>query len=316
LTQIITMTPNPAIDVSTLIGKIAPFTKLRCAAPRHDPGGGGINVARVVKRLGGDVAALYPAGGTAGDLLRRLMDREGVRSFAISALDETRQDFTVFEESTNHQYRFVMPGAPLSEREWQECLSRLTSAEPRPDFVVASGSLSPGMPNDFFGRVGRIAKELGAKTVVDTSGPPLKAALEEGCYLIKPNLREFQELTGVHSADEVALIGAGRSLIDRGFVEIIALSLGPRGALLIARECTLRADSLPIRPVSVVGAGDSFLGAIVWSLARDDGLAVALKFGVSAGSAALLNAGTELCQLEDVQRLAPQVIVRLAEAEA
>jgi 6-phosphofructokinase 2 len=312
LTQIITVTPNPAIDVSTSVGKIAPYTKLRCAPARQDPGGGGINVARVVKRLGGEAAAIYPAGGATGQLLRRLMDREEVRSLAIPASEETREDFTVFEETTNQQYRFVLPGAPLSEQEWQECLRVLACTEPRPSFVVASGSLPAGVPEDFFGRVARVAKEIGAKVIVDTSGAPLKAALTEGVYLIKPNLREFQELTGTSSTDDVALIEAGRNLIDRGVVECVALSLGPYGALLITRDLALRADGLPIRPASVVGAGDSFVGAMVWSLARDHSLDAALRYGIAAGSAALLNPGTELCQSEDVKRLAPQVIIRPA----
>ena len=303
---------NPAIDVSTSVGKIAPFTKLRCAPARQDPGGGGINVARVVRRLGGDAAAIYTAGGATGQLLRRLMDREGVQSLAIPTSEETREDFTVFEETTKQQYRFVLPGAPLSEQEWQECLRVLACTEPRPKFVVASGSLPPGVPEDFFGRVARVAKEMSAKVVVDTSGPPLKAALKEGVYLIKPNLREFQELTGTRSADDVELVEAGRSLIDQGLVEFIALTLGPHGALFIARDQALRADGLPIKPASVVGAGDSFVGAMVWSLAHDNGLDAALRYGVAAGSAALLNPGTELCQSEDVRRLAPQVIVRPA----
>lgn len=312
MTQIITVTPNPAIDVSTSVGKMAPFAKLRCAPPRHDPGGGGINVARVVKRLGGEVAAIYPAGGATGQRLCRLMEREAVQSLAIPAAEETREDFTVFEETTKQQYRFVLPGAPLSEREWQECLRVLAGSKPRPRFVVASGSLPPGVPEDFFGRVARVAKTMGAKLIVDTSGPPLKAALQEGAYLIKPNLREFRELTGISSADDGALIDAGRDLIARGQVELIALSLGPRGALLIARDRALRAEGLPIKPASVVGAGDSFVGAMAWSLAHDTNLDAALRYGVAAGSAALLNPGTELCQSEDVRRLAPQVTIRPA----
>lgn len=310
MTQIITVTPNPAIDVSTSIGKIAPFTKLRCASPRCDPGVGGINVARVVTRLGGTVVAIYPAGGAIGERLRRLMDREGVNSLPIPVNAETREDFTIVEEASNQQYRFVMPGAPLSESEWQECVRQLASVKRSPNFVVASGSLPPGVPEDFYGRVARVAKAMGAKVVVDASGASLKAALTEGVYLIKPNLHEFLELTGVQTDDPGSLIDAGRVLIARGTVKLIALSLGPRGALLISGESVLHAEGLPIQPASVVGAGDSFVGALTFSLARGDDLAAALRLGVAAGSAALLSPGTDLCRFEDVQCLAPQVIVR------
>jgi 6-phosphofructokinase 2 len=310
LTQIMTITPNPAIDVSTSTGKMAPFTKLRCAAPRHDPGGGGINVARVITRLGGDVAALYPAGGATGKLLRRLMDREGVRSLAIPTSEETRQDFTVFEDATQQQYRFVLPGAELAEREWLECLNVLVSATPRPTFIVASGSLPPGVPEDFFARVAQAAKRIGAKVILDTSGPPLRAALEEGVHLIKPNLGEFKGLAGVTAIDDATLIEAGRGLIARNHVALVALTMGPQGALLISADKAVRADGLPIEPASVVGAGDSFLGAMVWSLTRNDDLSRALRYGVAAGSAALLRPGTDLCRPEDVERLAPSVVLQ------
>jgi 6-phosphofructokinase 2 len=228
----------------------------------------------------------------------------------MPTMEETREDFTIFEEATRQQYRFVLPGARLREEEWQECLDELASLDPKPNFIVASGSLPPGVPEDFFGRVASVAKASGAKVVVDTSGPPLKAALLDGVYLIKPNLREFRELTGARSSDDQALIEAGRSLIAQGFLKLIALTLGSEGALLISEHRALRANGLPIRPASVVGAGDSFLAAMVFCLAKQDSLEIALKYGVAAGSAALLNPGTELCRSEDVQRLVEQVCLR------
>lgn len=287
---------------------MAPFTKLRCAPPLRHPGGGGINVARVIRRFGGDVTAIYPVGGATGALLRRLMEQEGVPSLTIPAFEETRQDFTVFEEATKQQFRFVPPGAHLDEAEWQACLAALERVDP-PQFIVASGSLPPGMPEDFFGRVANIARAMGAKAVVDTSGPPLALALKAGCYLVKPNLREFLELTGLGSTDEAALVAAGRDLIRQGCVEFIALTLGPRGALLIAGEGVLRAEPLTVELASVVGAGDSFLGAMVWSLARERDLDKALRYAASAGAAALLSPGTELCLPEDVLRLLAQTVV-------
>jgi 6-phosphofructokinase 2 len=134
--------------------------------------------------------------------------------------------------------------------------------------------------------------------------------LNAGLYLIKPNLREFRALAGIRSTDEPVLIEAGRRLIDQGLVQCVALTLGRDGALLIGADWAFRADGLPIKPASVVGAGDSFLGAMIWSLANGDRLDAALRYGVAAGSAALLNPGTELCRHEDVARLVPQVTVR------
>jgi len=308
MTEIVTLTINPAIDVSTSVTKLAPFTKMRCAPAHRDPGGGGINVARVLKRLGIDAIAIYPAGGATGQLLADLVEREGVRSIVIPTLNDTREDITIFDETTREQFRFVFPGAPLSDLEWQACLGALARVDPPPAFVVASGSLPAGVPPDFYGRVVQAAKAH-SKVIVETAGPFLMAALEAGVYLIKPNLREFQELAGITATDEAALVEAGRRLLVRYPIEVIALSVGPDGAILITRDLALRANGLPIEPISVSGAGDSFLGAMVWSLVNSDSVAVALRFGVAGGSAALLNPGTELCRPEDIHRLASQIVI-------
>ena len=307
-TQIVTLTINPAVDVSTSVKQMVPFTKMRCAQAHRDPGGGGINVARVLKRLGIESTAIYPAGGATGQLLATLIKREGVRSIVTPALNDTREDITIFDETTREQFRLVFPGAPLSDIEWRECLGSIARIKPQPAFVIASGSLPAGAPHDFFGRVAEASKAH-SKTIVDTSGPFLKAALEAGVYLIKPNLREFWELAGIAGSDEATLIEAGRRLFDRYRIEVIAISMGQDGALLLTRDMALRANGLPIEPISVSGAGDSFLGAMVWSLANNSSLEMALRYGVAAGSAALLNSGTELCRAEDVHRLASEVIV-------
>ncbi len=306
---IVTLTINPAVDAATSVKKMAPFTKMRCAPARRDPGGGGINVARVLGRLGIDASAIYPAGGATGQRLGALVEREGVNGVLIPARNETREDLTVFDETAREQFRFVFPGAPLDESEWRECLAAVARIEPRPAFVIASGSLPAGVPDDFYGK---LAQACGApsKVIVDTSGRFLKAALEHGIYLIKPNLHEFQELAGITASDDASLIAAGRRLIGRGRVEVIALSMGPDGALLITQDLALRANGLPIEPVSVSGAGDSFLAAMVWSLSSNGDLETALRYGIAGGSAALLSPGTDLCRPADMHRLVADVMVR------
>jgi 6-phosphofructokinase 2 len=306
--QIVTLTINPAVDVSTSVARMVPFTKMRCVQAHRDPGGGGINVARVLKRLGVEATAVYPAGGATGQLLANLIEREGVRSVVIPTLNDTREDITIFDETTREQFRLIFPGALLSDIEWQECLGSIARITPQPAFVIASGSVPAGVPHDFFGRVAQASKAP-SKIIVDTSGPFLKAALEAGVYLVKPNLREFQELAELAATDDASLVDAGRGLIDRYRIEVIALSMGSDGALLVTRDMALRANGLPIDPISVSGAGDSFLGAMVWSLVKGNSLEIALRYGVAGGSAALLNPGTELCRPDDVHRLASQVIV-------
>jgi 6-phosphofructokinase 2 len=312
MTEIVTITPNPAVDVSTSVDRIVPIAKLRGIGQRRDPGGGGINVARVVKRLGGDATALYPVGGLTGDLLRQLLDQEGVTSLTFPIAGETRQDFFVSEISTGQPYRFILPGPPLAESEWQKCLSMLSALEPFPRFVVASGSLPGGVPDDFYARVARIAKQRGAKMILDTSGPALVAAVAEGVELVKPNLREMRELVGREPSDAAEWEAAARTLAESGKAAIVALTMGHLGAALVTRDRVLLAEPLAITPVSAVGAGDSFLGALVCGLASGAALEDCFRRAVAAGAAALLNPGTGLCRPHDVQRLAEQVVLSTA----
>ena len=260
MTDIVALSMNPSIDISTSVERVMPIRKLRCSAAQRDPGGGGINVARVVRRFGADVSAVYPSGGATGQLLRRLIDQEGIQSLAIQVSEETREDFTVLETETGNQFRFVLPGPLLAEREWRECLEMLASFKGRSKFVVASGSLPPGVPEDFYGRVAHIAKDMGAKVILDTSGPPLDAALTEGVYLVKPNLHELSDLVHSPLKSQDAWVEACRSLVRAGRAEMVALTLGNQGALLVTRDQAWRAQALPIKPVSAVGAG-----AVSWA---------------------------------------------------
>jgi 6-phosphofructokinase 2 len=304
---IVTFTLNPAIDVSAAVARAVPRRKLRCTSMRRDPGGGGINVARVVARLGSDVQAIYPVGGAIGGLLRRLVGEQTVASHTIALSQDTRESLTVTEEETGEQFRFVLPGPELTSDECGQCLAAVAQIHPAPTFFVASGSMPTGVPNDFLARTARAAKALGAKVVVDTSGPPLAAALREGVFLVKPNLRELQELVGSPLKEREQQLAAARSLIEKRAVQTVALTLGHLGALLVTQRQEFYAPALPITPVSVVGAGDSFLGAMVWSLHAAQSIEEAFRHAVAAGSAALLSAGTGLCKAEDMRRLYPQV---------
>ena len=307
MADIVTLTPNPAIDLSTAIDRVLPTIKLRCTAAKRDPGGGGINVARVIKRLGGDVEALFPIGGFTGQLLRRLVSDEGIPHRVVEVEAETREDFSVTEQSTGQQFRFLLPGLALRAGEWQACLDLLAASTPAPKFVVASGSLPPGVPADFYARAAAIAKGVGAKFVLDTSGAPLAEALKHGVYLIKPNLREMREFAGEPFIGQRDWIAAAHRLIDAAKVEVVAMSLGHLGALVVTRERALRAHAVPIKPLSSVGAGDSFLAAMVFGLATGKSMPDAFQLGVAAGTAALVHAGTELSQPADVEKFYSQV---------
>jgi 6-phosphofructokinase 2 len=305
LPQFLTLTPNPALDLSTAVDRVAPTHKLRCAAPVLHPGGGGINVARVLARLGAEVLALFPAGGVTGRRLGELLQAEGVAAEALPIVGETRESFAVHESTSGLDYRFVLPGPELTQAEWQACLDRAVALARGARLVVASGSLPPGMPQDFLARLARLLAAQGVPLAVDSSGAPLAEALAAGVELVKPSLRELQELAGQELPDLPARKAACQALVRSGQARVVALSLGEQGALLVREDGAWQAPALPVPVASTIGAGDSFLAGLVH--AWDAGPEAALREAMAASAAALLSLGTALCRAEDVARLRTQV---------
>lgn len=312
--RVLCLTMNPAVDLATETERVVPTHKLRCGDTLHDAGGGGVNVARVLTRLGGHCTAVCPTGGSSGQWLQKRMREEGLDSVFLPIAEETRVSFTVHEHSTGAEFRFVMPGPCLSEAEWQHCLQWLEALQPFPDLLVASGSLPPGVPADFYARLARLCRDKGARLVLDTSGPALAAALAEGVFLFKPNLKELAELSGQSLESAEQWQTAARQLVLDGKADVVALTLGHLGALLVTRDAMWSAPPLDVPVASAVGAGDSFVGAMVWGLQRGLPLEEAFAWGIAAGTATLLSAGTALCRPEDVRQL--QAKVRLTRIEA
>jgi 6-phosphofructokinase 2 len=300
--QIITLTMNPALDIATATEAVMPTVKLRCDEPRYDPGGGGINVARAVRLLGGGALAVFPVGGLSGEILCRLLNDEGVSHDAVPIAGPTRESLAVVERQSGKQYRFLLPGPALGDHDRRRCLDELASHLPGAEYLVASGSLPPGVPADCYAAVGALARRHGVRFVLDTSGPALAAAGAD-IYLLKTSLREFEELTGHRLPTVVDEDRAAREVITGGRAQILVVSLGERGALLATATDMHRLAAIKVEAVGSVGAGDSMVAGMVLSLARGWTLIEAVKFGMAAGAAALLRPGTELCRREDTERL-------------
>lgn len=309
MAAIVTVTLNPALDISTTVERLEDAHKLRCEAPVVHPGGGGVNVARVLHRLGADVLAVYTVGGATGERLSRLVVAEGVPSLYLPIAGETRESFSVRETSTGREYRFVLPGPTLTDAEWQACLERVSALPGPPTCLVASGGLPPGVPADFYARLAREARGRGMRLALDTAGAPLAEALREGVWVVKPSLRELGELVGRPLSTPQARRQAALAIVDSGQAEAVALSLGPEGALLATAEGVLQARALDVPVLGTVGAGDSFFAGLVWARAQGLGWPEALRTAVAAGSAALGEPGTALARREAIERLRPLVTV-------
>lgn len=310
MTDIVTLTMNPALDLATEVERLEAAHKMRCDHPIWHPGGGGINVARVLHRLGLDVMAMFPVGGSTGQRVCRLLAQEGVRSLCLPIEKETRESFHVTERASGREYRFVLPGPTLSESDWRQVLDRLQGLQPRPGCLVASGSLPPGVPDDFLGQLVRWAREAGVQVALDSSGEPLRLALAKGVWLVKPSLRELQELTGLPLDGLSQQVAAARELVTRGQAQLVALSLGGDGAVLVSAEGAWQAPSLKVQVAGTVGAGDSFLAGMLASLRRGEAPALALRHAMAAAASALTTAGTTLSQPEQIEALQQQVQVR------
>ena len=306
--RFVTFTPNPALDVSTRVDRLVDAHKMRCEAPQLHPGGGGINVARVLHRLGGEVLAIYPGGGSTGERLHGLLAHEGVLDLRLPIAAETRESFTVTESSSGREYRFVLPGPTLQPHEWAACLRSLRQWSPA--WIVSSGSLPPGVPDDAHAQIAREALALGSRMVVDSSGAALAAALAQGVWLVKPSLRELAEQVGTPLTTPALQRQAARQLIEQGQAQMVALSLGSAGAMLVTADQCLQAKALSVPVAGSVGAGDSFLAGLVWALDAGVDLHQALATAMAAGAAAVMAAGTGLCQPQDVARLRQQVQIQ------
>lgn len=305
--KIVTLTVNPTIDKSTSVDTVASEIKMRCDVPKFDPGGGGINVSRAVKKLGGESTAIYTAGGGTGAMLTDLLQAENIVTIPIEIADLTRENLTVYENGTGLQFRFGMPGPKLSEHEWQRCLDVVFAEEA--DYIVASGSLTPDIPIDFYQQLAQRAKNTTSRVIVDTSGKALEACAKAGVFLLKPNLHELEILSGQKFTSETRQIEIAQELIRDGMAEVFVISMGSSGALFISADeaVKMRPPVVPIQ--SKVGAGDSMVGGIVWALAEGHSLHNAVRYGIAAGSAAVMTAGTELCRKADVLDIYQRVAI-------
>ena len=299
--DIITLTVNPALDKSARFSGLVPEQKIRCELPRYDAGGGGINVSKAIARLGGNSLSIFTSGGSPGEKLEELIRQEGIESIAIATQNWTRENFIAFETITRAQYRFGFPGTALSETEIATIAQ--TIKELKTKYLVLSGSLNQGLPTDFYQQIAEIAKVSGAKVIVDTSGEALKKVLETGVYLIKPNIGELAKLIGVERLELNEVELAAKKLIEKGSAEIVVVSLGAEGAVLVTKDQTEFVKAPKVEKKSTVGAGDSMVGAMVWALSQNKPMKEVIQWGVSCGSAATTNEGTQLFKLEEAKRL-------------
>ncbi len=307
--RVVTVTMNPALDISTTAPVVRATEKVRCTAPRRDPGGGGLNVARVLHSLGEDATAVFPSGGHCGRAIADLLRSEQVWFSPEPISASTRESFTVDDISTGRQYRFVLPGPTLTDAEVESCLARVREFATGSRFVVVSGSLPPGVDPDFCQRLADLLADTEALLVVDTSGSALRA-LQRRVYLVKPSIRELREWVDRPLETRAEQAAAARDIVEQGVSEVVVVSLGSDGALVVTADICEYVPSVDVAVISGVGAGDSMVAGIVYSLVHNRSLVEAVQFGVAAGAAMLQTPGTAPCRGADVEEYFDVIVER------
>lgn len=301
--MIATVTLNPAIDKSTATDKIQPEKKIRCSSLLVEAGGGGINVSKAIRKLGGESIALFTAGGRNGALLKTLLDQLSIPCITIPVDGETRENFSVAESSTNAQYRFVMPGASMNSDQIKQCLFELEQLPTNVNLLVVSGSMPAGVPDSLLGDIAAVARKKDLKLIMDSSGTALSTALDVGVYLVKPNLAELSQWVGKEELQLHEVEDAAQQLVKENKAKVVVVSLGPAGALLVSDGLVKRVQAPTVKKKSTIGAGDSMVAGMAWMLEQQKSLDEVVMFGVACGTAATMNAGTALFETQDVYRL-------------
>lgn len=300
--SILTITFNPCVDKSSSVDTLLPDKKLRCAAFKNEAGGGGINVARAIKKLGGNALAVYLAGGYTGIVLQNLLKAEAIETEVIDTGIETRENIMIVDKATNLQYRFITPGNPVKEIHWKKCFACVEQINPI-EYIVVSGSMQAGFPKDIFESIAVIAKQKKAKLILDIPAEALSAYTIKDIFILKPNLNELSMLAGKEELHGDEIITAARTAISKNVCELMIVSMGAAGAMLVTKDTAKQFMAPIVKRKSTVGAGDSMVAGIVMYLSAGKNIKEAVRYGIACGTAATLNEGTQLCKAEDAATL-------------
>jgi 6-phosphofructokinase 2 len=312
MSEILTVTLNPALDVTTEVEALRPDQKLRCSAPRLDPGGGGANVSRALAKLGRRSRAFVAVGGAFGQAYRMLLEGEGLDVAWFESEGETRESLAVHDRQAGRQYRFVMPGARWSEDGCRRSLEALEDLMTPDGLVVLSGSLPPGVPEDYALRLAEAAARSGARLVVDTSGPALTrtARSEAGVHLLRMDRHEAAELMEVEEVGEAEALELSRDIVERGAAEIAVVTIGAAGAVGATADGAWRVQPPKREIVSSTGAGDSFVAGLCHGLVGERAFPEALRLAMAAASSAVTTPATELLTREGTEAALEEVQLR------
>lgn len=307
--SVVTVTLNPSIDKTITIEKLVPYGLNRVVRSRTDPGGKGINVARVLKNFGVDVTVTGLIAGRQGEALLGALQSASIRADFLEIPGETRTNLKIFDESANKTTEINETGFEVSPQDLTGFRQKFKNFLKEAAIVVLSGSLPPGVPPDFYADCIDAANAAGVKALLDADGDALKKGIRSIPYAVKPNLHELELLSGRTFSGKKEVAEAARSLIRSG-IEIVIVSMGAEGAVVAGRGEAYGVDSWDIPVKSATGAGDSMVAALASSILNHSTLAEIAKITTAAGTVTASKEGTQICLLEEVTQSLGNVTVR------
>jgi 1-phosphofructokinase family hexose kinase len=306
--MILTVTVNPALDYTVRVDALEIGKRAKYRDPSIDPAGKGINVARMVRRLGGETLALGFAAGPTGDLLRQRLDAEGVPHDLIPAAGLTRINVTLLTGPEGSATHLHGAGSPVAPDDLKRLLDRASDHLARARVLVFSGSLPPGVsPEAIAGLIGQ-AKARRVETIVDAESDMLAAAIRAGADLVKPNGLEAGEFLGREVAGVDAAVAAAREIRARG-VATVVITLRGDGAVAVDGAGAWLARPPKDEVVRAIGAGDSFAAGLALAMSQGWGLPEAMRLAAASGAATARHSGTGLGSRDEVEKIRSRVEV-------
>jgi len=304
--MIATVTLNPAVDKTMHVSRFVVGKTNRGLVVQVDPGGKGINVAKVLKQLGCAVTATGFLAGNNGRYIAESLTAKEILTDFVYLPGETRINLKIIDPDWGTETEINEPGFPVGEEPLKQLEEKISTLAERCAVMVFSGSLPPGVPVDIYAALLRIARGKGVKTILDTSGEALQYGMAGRPDLIKPNREEVEELLGIRLEEERELIEAARGLLARGPATVV-ISLGAAGALTASANKLLRAWPPAIKTGSTIGAGDSMVAAFAYALMKKLPLAEALRLATAASTATAAVNGSKVGDLEVIRDFLPKV---------
>lgn len=304
--MIITVTLNPALDKTIQVPNFQVDEVCRVTEARLDPGGKGINIAKVIHALGGNSVAVGIAGGAAGEYIRDQLDTIGIRNDLVFSRRETRTNLKVVDPVRGTHTDINEPGAPVTAAELQEVWEKISDLVNPGDTVAFAGKNPPGIADGLLAEWITALKQQGIRVALDTVGMAMKIGVAAGPTVIKPNVEELEELCEASLPDHAAQLAAARKVAANG-VEHVVVSLGRDGALFVRPGEALHAHGVEVPVASTVGAGDSMMASILWDLERGLPWETVAARAVAVSAATVMSPGTQPAAPEDIDPLLEQV---------